>query len=501
MGNRDGEQRWSTMIPCPIPHVCGVNNHRSPNNCYAYTGGYDGVKQVLETARPISLSSVSDPEKEKFLRDGGTIKQEFWPNGNPMFEVWERNFDGNFHREGGPAYRRWSMDGILQEEKWALDGTFHREGGPAHLVWDEEGRPVKERWVVNGEDHRVGGPANREWSDGQLIWENWYQNGKHHREDGPSLQRWGAGGTKVMESWSVNGVSHREDGPSMQEWRYDGTLTTESWQRNGQYFREPGIPYLIHNSYSDHRECVFDEDGNTIMTITSHYRNGGKKVVINPVFDGDRRYGGEGIAEGMGDGSPAIIVYHDDGETIAEKRWFKDKSPYRAGGLPSCEKYDIDGNVIYQEWAYSREGDLPYSITYKNGQETSRTWGYVSYRYGNPTVVKHRVEGPAYITSGERPTSVWYQHGERISHSKIALAERIAQRLGYTTGEVMPYVITGWKARTIPILLRVGISASDINDAFDKGMDTNDKLKEYIVMRETGMPHEWALTTVADQED
>ena len=68
-------------------------------------------------------------------------------------------FNGNRHRENGPAMRFASGT-----ERYYLDGKLHRVDGPAIIRPNGDGM-----WYLNGERHRVCGPAI-ELSDGYKAW-------------------------------------------------------------------------------------------------------------------------------------------------------------------------------------------------------------------------------------------------------------------------------------------------------------------------------------------
>jgi hypothetical protein len=76
------------------------------------------------------------------------------------------------HREDGPAVI-WN-DG---DEVWYFEGNVHREGGPAKIM------KAYEAWYKHGELHRVDGPALI-LPDGS---KEWFFNGERHREDGPAM--------------------------------------------------------------------------------------------------------------------------------------------------------------------------------------------------------------------------------------------------------------------------------------------------------------------------
>jgi hypothetical protein len=72
------------------------------------------------------------------------------------------DFDGNYHRDNGPALIRWS--GSVSYYK---HGLLHREDGPAYI--SKVGKEI--RYCINGEFHRTDGPA-RIWEHGQEYWVN-----------------------------------------------------------------------------------------------------------------------------------------------------------------------------------------------------------------------------------------------------------------------------------------------------------------------------------------
>jgi antitoxin component YwqK of YwqJK toxin-antitoxin module len=104
--------------------------------------------------------------------------REFWDNGNIRKEEF-RNQNGNWHKEDGPACRRWYENGQLEFEEYRWNGKLHNESGPAFRQWRENGKLDIEYYYQNGKWHNAAGPACRYWyANGQLESEAYYLNGK-----------------------------------------------------------------------------------------------------------------------------------------------------------------------------------------------------------------------------------------------------------------------------------------------------------------------------------
>jgi len=100
-----------------------------------------GSHRVSATAF-VDLSEAADGAR---TAEVGRVKQAQCEEGE-TFEKWER--DGWLHRQGGPAWRSWTPEGLLVEEEWCIRGVLYRADGPAWRKWDEYGRLLTaQRWV------------------------------------------------------------------------------------------------------------------------------------------------------------------------------------------------------------------------------------------------------------------------------------------------------------------------------------------------------------------
>lgn len=140
---------------------------------------------------------------------------------NPNWEKWY-DFDGNLHREDGPA--KISRAGYkINYKKWFEHGVLHREDAPAVI-----GDDGSEKWFCEGQLHRTDGPAITHGDGSKEYW----INGRHHREDGPAVE------TQYLEAWIENGKLHRKNGPALIRFR--------SWQQPDPYvkiFMPSRIPF------------------------------------------------------------------------------------------------------------------------------------------------------------------------------------------------------------------------------------------------------------------
>jgi uncharacterized protein len=88
------------------------------------------------------------------------IEKIFYKNGQIRRIVY-KNENGQLHREDGPAFRYWRMNGDVEYEKYYKNGKLHREGGAAIQSW----------YKYNSQKHCS----------------SYYKHGKMHREDGPCI--------------------------------------------------------------------------------------------------------------------------------------------------------------------------------------------------------------------------------------------------------------------------------------------------------------------------
>jgi len=158
------------------------------------------------------------------LNDFGVLISECW------------FFDGERHRQGGPAMREFNDNGTLFRERWIEHGAYHRSDGPAVTEWDKyDGSLYTEVWYFEGERHRLGGPAECETYHDCRIY-SWYEFGKLHRTDGPASLEISLYGHLLQEAWYVNGKVHRTDGPASTDWNHDGKTLVERWIINDEKF-------------------------------------------------------------------------------------------------------------------------------------------------------------------------------------------------------------------------------------------------------------------------
>lgn len=164
-------------------------------------------------------------------------------------------------------------------EKHFVDGQLHREGGPAVRKFSRKnGALLCEKWYRAGEMHRVDGPAVTDWDRrGSILYEGWLQKGKLHRDgDRPAeIYRRGSTNQVSLHAFFVDGVKHRDHGPASAAWDPDtGVVTDEEWFKNGQLHRPDGLPAQIER---DENGKVFSkryyEDGQL-------HREGGPAVVV-----------------------------------------------------------------------------------------------------------------------------------------------------------------------------------------------------------------------------
>lgn len=113
-------------------------------------------------------------------------------------QIWYK--DGKVHRNGyHPAVTHPLGKGLFHYEHWIegvqlsasyLKGpytsdrrSFHREGGPAYISYSMQGHIATQAWYHNGQLHREDGPAYIDAAN----YEQWYQYGRLHRLDGPAV--------------------------------------------------------------------------------------------------------------------------------------------------------------------------------------------------------------------------------------------------------------------------------------------------------------------------
>ena len=108
------------------------------------------------------------------------------PSSKFKIESWKTS-SGDFHRERGPAYIRYSNSGKIVRKEWWVNGQRHRESDPAILEYTESGIITGRRYYVNGKRHRTDGPACVGfYKSGKIEYVSWWLNGKRHRTNGPA---------------------------------------------------------------------------------------------------------------------------------------------------------------------------------------------------------------------------------------------------------------------------------------------------------------------------
>lgn len=103
-----------------------------------------GIGEIFHSlsARTLSFEFVLNMELDMEEVKKTTKK---YPNGNTMKECWKLN--RVFHREDGPAYKVYNVEGTLEKDEWCLHGLTHCETGPAKSNYIEG---TAEYWL-NGE--------------------------------------------------------------------------------------------------------------------------------------------------------------------------------------------------------------------------------------------------------------------------------------------------------------------------------------------------------------
>ena len=82
-------------------------------------------------------------------------------------------------------HRKWFYEnGQVKYQTWWFNGQMHRQNGPAFEEFDENGQVKYQEWRLNGQRHRVNGPAFEEFDvDGQLVCQKWWLNGRQLSEE------------------------------------------------------------------------------------------------------------------------------------------------------------------------------------------------------------------------------------------------------------------------------------------------------------------------------
>ena len=75
-------------------------------------------------------------------------EEEYYSNGNKATERWYLN--GKYHREDGPAYKKWFYNSNIRIELWFKYGKRHRENGPAFIIYNQDGSVKESTYFING---------------------------------------------------------------------------------------------------------------------------------------------------------------------------------------------------------------------------------------------------------------------------------------------------------------------------------------------------------------
>jgi hypothetical protein len=106
---------------------------------------------------------------------------KYFDNRSKAYEEWSK--DGKRHREDGPAYIWYNLDGTKAFEKWHKDGEYHREDGPALISYFDNGSKEYEYWCKDDKIHREDGPARISYNlDGTKDYEWWYLHDQEYTE-------------------------------------------------------------------------------------------------------------------------------------------------------------------------------------------------------------------------------------------------------------------------------------------------------------------------------
>lgn len=66
----------------------------------------------------------------------------------------------------------------LKSETYFFDGEIHKEDGPAHILWNIDGSKYIEIWYKHGKKDRKNEPAFLEYRKNKIILEEYYDNDK-----------------------------------------------------------------------------------------------------------------------------------------------------------------------------------------------------------------------------------------------------------------------------------------------------------------------------------
>lgn len=67
--------------------------------------------------------------------------------------------DNKRHREDGPAYTGYYLNGQIRYEEYRIEGHVHRENGPASIMYYDDGKYFSKEYRIDSNLHRLDGPA------------------------------------------------------------------------------------------------------------------------------------------------------------------------------------------------------------------------------------------------------------------------------------------------------------------------------------------------------
>ena len=73
---------------------------------------------------------------------------DYYENGNTDREYYY--FNGQLHREDGPAIIRYYENGKIEREYYYLNDKFHNKLGPAIIWYNKSGKIKEEKYYLNG---------------------------------------------------------------------------------------------------------------------------------------------------------------------------------------------------------------------------------------------------------------------------------------------------------------------------------------------------------------
>lgn len=213
-----------------------------------------------------AIENPNNPKENKWYKHGKLHRVD---GSASLIEVDAWFIDGEYHREGGPAYK----NGLL--EQWYVHGKLHRLDGPAYINGNIQ------CWYMDGKIHRLDGPADIDPISGS--WK-WYKNGAVHRDVDPitGIAEGPAISNSNSKSWCVNGNLHRIDGPAIE---YANGLKV--WYINGtKLIEEEFNAYVNPKSDTPHNEVRITRNENGEETCKAYLLNGKLHRVGAPAVEG-----------------------------------------------------------------------------------------------------------------------------------------------------------------------------------------------------------------------